>query len=121
MFYLTTCDDGQILTSHHRDLADLLDCTKSFMRAAMRDDPAFDELLLRHNAEAATWKNPDDEMEALVDKFEEELSNDCPQIVWGEVPMPAAEDQQDPHTIERLLFLERFLPEVSQRGPHGAA
>jgi len=85
MYYLTTCDDGQILTSHHRDLADLLDCTKSFMRAAMRDDPAFDELLLRHNAEAATWKNPDDEMEALVDKFEEELSNDCPQIVWGEV------------------------------------
>jgi len=85
MFYLTTCDAGQILTSHHRDLAAMLDSTKSFMRAAMRDDPAFDELLLRHNAEAATWKNPDDEMEALVDKFEEELSNDCPQIVWGEV------------------------------------
>ena len=116
MFYLTTHEPEhcQTQTRHFATPRAMLDAAKEFVRTSINDDDVFESLIQRHNAEAATarrvaalaarpsaWSH-NDEMAELVELFKDELAGNCPDIIWGEVSLPAAED---PHTIERLLLV----------------
>jgi len=125
MFYLTTHEPEhcQTQTRHFATPRALLDAAKEFVCTSINDDDVFDALIQRHNAEAATarrvaalaahvWSH-NDEMAELVDLFEDELAGNCPDIIWGEVSLPAAED---PHTIHRLLLVSRRHVPWATRG-----
>lgn len=96
MFYLTTCDPdiAEVKTQHFASRLLFHDAVKEFMRQALDDDDAFDELIRAHLATSENWHDSNTELLFLRDLFEEELSGHCPDIIWGEVPMPAAEDTQ---------------------------
>ena len=100
MYYLTTHESEhcQTRTRHFATPRALLDAAKEFVRTSINDDDVFEALIQRHNTEAATWSDHDDEMLALVNKFEDELSGNCPDIMWGAVEM-------DTDTIHRLLLV----------------
>ena len=111
MYFLTTHNSelDETKTRHFATHRALLDAAKEFIRTTLNDDDAFDELIQAHIAEAATWEDYNDELQALFEKFEEQMSGNCPTLVWGEVEMPITATHTD-HAAWLLRTLGRMEP-----------